>query len=45
MPWNKSEKKENRGTESSIKDPAIALTPNKTGNRPPSLNGVNKQQS
>ncbi|MCQ6560129.1 hypothetical protein [Paenibacillus mendelii] len=45
MPWNKSEKKENRGTESSIKEPAITLTPENTANRPPSLNGINKQQS
>ncbi|CAH1203364.1 hypothetical protein PAECIP111893_01952 [Paenibacillus plantiphilus] len=44
MPFNKSEKKDNQRNEASFEEPAITTKPEKTGQRPPSLNNINKQQ-
>ncbi|GGG88333.1 hypothetical protein GCM10010918_53540 [Paenibacillus radicis (ex Gao et al. 2016)] len=43
MPINKSDKKENQRNQSSFKEEAISTKQNKMANRPPSLNGINKQ--
>ncbi|WP_173275686.1 hypothetical protein [Paenibacillus sp. NEAU-GSW1] len=43
MPINKSDKKHNRQNDSSIKEEAVSSKLNKFANRPPSLNGINKQ--
>ncbi|MFF2089689.1 hypothetical protein [Paenibacillus sp. NPDC058174] len=43
MPFNKSDKKDNQHNQSSIKEEAISTKENKAANRPPSLNGINKQ--
>ncbi|WP_155985737.1 hypothetical protein [Paenibacillus gorillae] len=43
MPFNKSDKKENQRNQSSYKEEAASTKLNKSANRPPSLNGINKQ--
>ncbi|GGF90096.1 hypothetical protein [Paenibacillus abyssi] len=43
MPNNRSETKENRNSESRMKQQARTLRTEKAAKRPPSLNGINKQ--
>lgn len=43
MPFNKSEKLNNRQNDSSINEKATSVKLNKFAKRPPSLNGINKQ--
>ncbi|GBG07906.1 hypothetical protein PAT3040_02470 [Paenibacillus agaridevorans] len=45
MPHNKSNKKDNLYNESSINEPEVTVKAEKGAKRPPSLNGINKQQS
>ncbi|MBW7477522.1 hypothetical protein K0T92_22645 [Paenibacillus oenotherae] len=43
MPFNKSQKKDNQRNESSFREHSITTSPEKTAQRPSSLNGINKQ--
>lgn len=44
MPFNKSEKKDNQRNEASFEEQARTTGTEKSAKRPPSLNGINKQQ-
>ncbi|XEC92549.1 hypothetical protein AB6A23_14170 [Paenibacillus tarimensis] len=43
MPFNRSDKTENRSDESRMKQSARTVKPEKAAERPPSLNGINKK--
>ncbi|MFD1954739.1 hypothetical protein ACFSL6_11345 [Paenibacillus thailandensis] len=43
MPYNRSEKMNNRQNDSSINEKAAGIKLGKFAKRPPSLNGINKQ--
>ncbi|REE80087.1 hypothetical protein A8990_12240 [Paenibacillus taihuensis] len=43
MPTNRNTRSKNRDSETGMKQYSVSISPEKQANRPPSMNGINKQ--